>query len=135
SQIGFLLTWVGMVVALVVGMVALSRANRIDPTRRPASARGLASLLLSPDPRQQVLVMRYLVGLLNGLGGVLALNYGVHRGVVDAQSCRELTTGALIMGMGWYLVLRTGWNRRLADPSMTEPQMMSAIVLLGWGYA
>ncbi len=134
-QIGFLLTWGGMVVVLIVGMVALARANRMDPARRLAGSRRFLAWLLSSDPRQQVLMMRYLVGLLNGMVGVLALNYGVYRGEVDAQSCRELTMGALITGIGWFLVLRTGLNRRLPDPSMTEPQMMSAIVLLGWGYA
>jgi GGDEF domain-containing protein len=32
------------------------------------------------------------------------------------------------------LVLRTGWNRRFADPALTEAQMWVGIVLLGWGY-
>lgn len=134
-QIGFLLVWVGMVALLGVALAALVNAGRLHPTRRwPVVQRG-CDLLLTPDPRQKMVILRYLVGLLNSMAGILALNYGAQRGVIDEQGCRELTAGAIAVGAGWYALLRLGWNKRLADPSMTEPQMMSAIVLLGWGYA
>jgi GGDEF domain-containing protein len=45
-----------------------------------------------------------------------------------------LTVVAALAIGGIYLVLRTGWNRRLADPALTEAQMWVGIVLLGWGY-
>lgn len=134
-QISFLLIWVGMVALLVMGLAALLNARRLEPVPRWPAVQRACDLLLTADPRQKMVVLRYLVGLLNSMAGVLALNYGAQRGVIDMQACRELTAGAIVIGLGWYALLRLGWNKRLADPSMTEPQMMSAIVLLGWGYA
>lgn len=134
-QIGFLLVWVGMVALLAVALAALVNVGRLNLAYRWRTVQHLCDALLTPEPRQKMVILRYLVGLLNSMAGVLALNYGVQRGVIDAEACRELTVSAFAVGLGWYALLRLGWNKRLADPSMTEPQMVSAIVLLGWGYA
>ena len=54
--------------------------------------------------------------------------------MLHAPSAHLLTVVAALAIGGLYLVLRTGWNRRFADPALTEAQMWVGIVLLGWGY-
>lgn len=134
AQIGFLLIWVLMVGLLAIGLAALVNARLLPDAQHWPGWKRVIDAILTSEPRQKSIVLRYLVGLLNSMAGVLALNYGVQRGVIDAEACRMLTAAALAIGLLWYTMLRLGWNKRLADPSMAEPQMMSAIVLLAWGY-
>ncbi len=64
----------------------------------------------------------------------MALNYGASIGVIDVDGCRQLTVAAVLIMAVFYGLLRTGWNQKLANPSMSEAQMAAAIGFLGWGY-
>lgn len=94
----------------------------------------LDRLLFSADPEQQLIGRRFAVGVANCLAGLLALNYGSWVGAIDAAACQQLTlTGLALIGV-LYVVMRSGLNRRLADPSMGEWSTMVAIVMMAWGY-
>jgi diguanylate cyclase (GGDEF)-like protein len=68
------------------------------------------------------------------MAGVLALNYGAERGVIDVDAARQLTISAVAVSLGAYAIFRAGWNKSFSDPAMIEPQMMAIIAFLGWGY-
>jgi diguanylate cyclase (GGDEF)-like protein len=119
---------------LVSGLAALTncRANWLHNWIKLG---WLGDFLLSKDPKQKSLCLRYMVGAINCIAGISALNFGVAIGVIDAQDCGALTTTALVALAAFYAVFRSGLNQRLADPSMMGPQMMLTVVFLAWGYA
>ena len=133
AQIQLLLLWGLMVMLLAAGLASLVNF-RLMSTRSYPRLRRVRDVLLSADTEQRRQFLRYMVGFLNSMAGVLALNYGAQRGAVDPEACRYLTWGAVAAGLGWCVVLRAGWNKQLSDPSLAEPQMMTAIVFLAWGY-
>ena len=131
---GVSLTFWGAMFIVFAMMLAflMSLRTRPDPRRGPWA--GLGNALLSSDPLQRARIWRYLFGASNHAFGLLALNYGSQRGVVDVAACQYLTWVAVSVVAAGYVVLRSGWNRRLADPALLEAQMWAGIVLLGWGY-
>ena len=131
---GVSLTFWGAMFIVFAMMLAflMSLRTRPDPRRGPWA--GLGNALLSSDPLQRARIWRYLFGASNHAFGLLALNYGSQRGVVDVAACQYLTWVAVSVVAAGYVVLRSGWNHRLADPAMLEAQMWGGIVLLGWGY-
>lgn len=94
----------------------------------------LSDWVLSDDPKQSVLLLRYLVGAANAIAGVAALNYGVAQGEVDPVGCGWLTASALIVSLTFYAVIRSGLNKRFQDPSLSWPQILIAEAYLAWGY-
>lgn len=104
-------TWGLLLLILAMALVFLmSLRTHADPRRGPRASLGNA--LLSADPLQRARIWRFLFGASNHAFGILALNYGAHRGVLDAPSAHLLTAVAALAVGGIYLVLRTGWNRR-----------------------
>lgn len=133
AQGPFMLVWAIMVLLLAAGMASLIDCHWFAVRRWRRWAR-IRNVLLSSDPQQRMILTRYLVGMLNCMAGVLALNYGVTMGIVDAAACHALSLAAISGGVACGVVLRAGWNKRLNDPSMAEFQVMAVIVFLGWGY-
>lgn len=95
----------------------------------------LAERVLTLDPVQRALIGYSLVCTLNCVAGLGALNYGVMLGLVDAGQANLLTWTGLTLTLFHYLMVRSGWNRHLKDPTMAEPQTMLVCVLIAWGYA
>jgi len=126
-------TW-GLLLLVLAMVLAFLMSLRTHPDPRRGPRASLGNALLSSDPLQRARIWRFLFGASNHAFGLLALNYGAHRGVLDALASRQLTAVAVLAIGGIYVVLRTGWNRRFADPALIEPQMWVGIVLLGWGY-
>ncbi len=62
------------------------------------------------------------------------MNYGVHAGVIDAVPTFGFTVAAVVSTLSLYLAQRTGWSKRLADPGMTEPQVVVMIGYVAGGY-
>lgn len=125
--------WGGMVAALVLGLVFLMTCKS-RPAKRWRWLSRLGVAVLSSEPYQQARIWRYLVSGVNYTAGLLALNYGAERGVIDVDACRHLTLSAVVAMAGFYVVLRAGWNKAFADPALIEPQMMGGIVFMAWGY-
>jgi diguanylate cyclase len=75
---------------------------------------------------------------LSGQPGYLAnlglVWYCVHNGLMDPALGWPIALALIFTIMGFYLVIRLGWSRRLRDPSLTVPQMLSAALLSAVGY-
>jgi diguanylate cyclase (GGDEF)-like protein len=95
----------------------------------------LAERVLTQDPVQRALIGYSLICTVNCLAGLVALNYGVALGLVDAAQASLLTWAGVIVTLCYYLIVRAGWNKRLQDPTMTEPQTMLVCAFIAWGYA
>jgi diguanylate cyclase (GGDEF)-like protein len=93
-----------------------------------------SDVLLSADPRQKTLCLRYMVGAINCIAGIAALNYGVACGVIKAADCQALTTAGIVCLLGFYGLQRSGLNLRLPDPNLMGPHMMTTVLFLAWGY-
>jgi len=90
--------------------------------------------VLSKDPTQKTLCLRYLVGAANCVAGIAALNYGMARDIIEPEGGRWLTVTALLATLAYYVLIRSGLNRRFQDTSMAAAQTSTAIAFLGWGY-
>jgi diguanylate cyclase (GGDEF)-like protein len=112
----------------------LLHAYPLNLARRPRLKR-ISDWILTADPEQRGLILRFIVGAANCSAGLLALYYGVRLGAIDANACNMLALCSGLVAGALYLTLRTGLNRRLAEPRMTEIQMVCASALLAWGYA
>ena len=132
-QSHYLIAWAVLITAVVVCVTAMIRCNTLW-LHRWLSLGWLSNLLFTPDPKQKTIGLRYLVGVVNCTTGLVALNYGASIGVIDPDGCRQLTVAAVLIMATFYGLLRTGWNQKLANPSMSEAQMAAAIGFLGWGY-
>ena len=133
AQSHYLIAWAALITAVVVCVTAMIRCNTLW-LHRWLSLGWLSNLLFTPDPKQKTIGLRYLVGVVNCTTGLVALNYGASIGVIDPDGCRQLTVAAVLIMATFYGLLRTGWNQKLANPSMSEAQMAAAIGFLGWGY-
>ncbi|RZK99846.1 MAG: GGDEF domain-containing protein [Rubrivivax sp.] len=133
AQVHYLIAWAALITAVVVCVTAMIRCNT-QWLHQWLSLGWLSHVLFSKDPKQKTLGLRYMVGTVNCTAGVVALNYGASLGVVDPGDCRQLTWASVAAIIGFYGVLRTGWNQKLKDPSMSGMQMAVSICFLGWGY-
>ncbi|MGH6646173.1 diguanylate cyclase [Aquabacterium sp.] len=133
AQAHYLIAWGTLTLTVVVCLAAVIQCNKLW-LHRWLSLGWLSDALFSADPHQKKLGLRYLVGMVNCSAGVIALNYGASQGVIDAEACRHLTWTSLTVMAAFFVVLRTGWNKKLADPSMSELKTASAIGILAWGY-
>lgn len=133
STTQFLVVLALMLILMVAGLAGLTQRR----SRRLTSWHWLdrlSDLVLSKDPKQIVLLLRYLVGAANSVAGIAALNYGVSEKVIEADGSNWLTATAIFCAMAFYTVMRMGLNQRLADPSMAAPQIICAVLFLAWGY-
>lgn len=122
------------IIVMVAGLAALGhRRGTRKSSGWPALDR-FSDLILSSDPRQNLLLLRYLVGAANAVAGVAALNFGVSEGVIAPTGSGWLTVTALICTLGFYAIMRSGLNMRFEDPAMAGPQIICAVLFLAWGY-
>ncbi|MBC7701399.1 diguanylate cyclase [Aquabacterium sp.] len=133
AQAHYLIAWAVLITAVVVCVTAMIRCNTLW-LHRWLSLGWLSDVLFTRDIKQKKIGLRYMVGVVNCTTGLVALNYGASVGVIDPDGCRQLTWAAVLIMGTFYGLLRTGWNRKLANPSMSEAQMAAAIGFLGWGY-
>lgn len=133
SNAVYLLAWCMLLGLLTAGLAATLRC-RVTWFHSWLSLGRLSDLVLSSDPSQKVLGIRFLVGWANCIVGVAALNFGASKGIVDVQGTRDLTLAAMVAQAAWYAVIRSGWNKRFDDPSLSGPMRATVIVFLAWGY-
>lgn len=115
---------------LMAGAAALAWRGQLQVLK----AQALVPWVVSDDKTQSVFIGRLLVGVVNALAGVAALNYGVYAGVIDSVPTFWFTVAALCTTASVYLAQRTGWSKRLADPGLTEPQLVAMISFIAGGY-
>jgi diguanylate cyclase (GGDEF)-like protein len=132
------LDWLLGVVISVIGLftivVALSQCHYLRRRPRCRWLRRLGDLMLTREPRQRRYSLRLLIGALNCLTGLLALDAGVLNGVIEPEPARWLIVLGLVTLLLSYAVLRAGWNKKLRDPSMATPNLLVTILFLAWGY-
>ena len=107
------------------------------PHRAPARTLTTAftELILTRDRRQRrCIAVQLLTALLMSIC-IGALSFGAHMGIIAAFQVQVL--GALCAGSStvFFIMFRTGYNQRCADPTLAFPQTIVAQTLIAGGYA
>lgn len=90
--------------------------------------------LFGADPKQRLRVRRTLLASCVFTFAALGQWWLAHIGLADEALARAFI-GCLVPGMfGFFLLLRSGVTCRFADPALTQPQMVFAIVALAAAY-
>ncbi len=84
----------------------------------------LLDLLLGTEPVHRVRMARAGQALLLLAPGVVGMNYYAWVGTARARPVAWWTVFTLLGMVVFYALLRSGWSRRSADPSLTVPQML-----------
>lgn len=101
----------------------------------PVGTSKWSTWLFSGDPRQRLRIKRSLLAA--NVFGACALTaiYAAWMGFMDAHDVRLLCM-AIAANCGlWYALLRSGFNKRFADPSLTLPQILAALTIIVGAYS
>ena len=110
------------------------RLVQTDSALAPARP-SLATLLLGNEPKQRLRLVQCGTAMLLVLGSVLNMQYLVWAGLAPAVPTAWWTL-VLVGGFTvFFAVIRSGRNLRFAEPSLTVPQMVFAIVCGAVAYA
>jgi len=95
----------------------------------------LGDLVLGVDPPQRLRIKYTLMTAVIYAICVLLLAYGAHIDQTDPFEA-ALLSGCIFVSTGtFYLLLRSGWSRRLRDPSLTYQQILVAQTWISGSYA
>ncbi len=97
----------------------------MTPAPQPLSF--LTDAVLTRDPVQRVRLSQNLLAMAVLGAGVLGMHYFVVVGVARLWPVVLWSAVNLLAMGGFYFLVRSGWSRRLREPSMTLPQMAFAI--------
>lgn len=103
--------------------------NPTTPTAQQPSAKRQSAagrLLLGTDANQRLRVSRALTSMLVFVVCIGLAEYAVQFRMASLAATRLLQAGVGVWMIIVYAALRSGWNLRLADPSMTLPQILGA---------
>ncbi len=98
------------------------------------SAGGLLDWVLTTDPKQRLRITR---SLMSSLVFVICVGLIVYCSVIGLMVPSEgalLATLIFVSCTGFYVAMRTGWNLRFADPSLTLPQIVAALTWICGAY-
>lgn len=107
---------------------------RPDPGTRERP-RGLADLLFTSDRAQRRCMKAIMISAFVYVICIGVLAYGALQGLFASGPAGTLGAMMGATVLGFYLVIRTGLNRRFAEPTMTFPQALVAQTLVGCAYA
>jgi diguanylate cyclase (GGDEF)-like protein len=95
----------------------------------------LGDAILSTDRKQRrTLTVLLLAWLVTAIGiGLMA--YGAAFDIFRPDEVAVLATLAVLTMASFYVLIRSGWNRRCADPTLAFPQAISAQTLIAGVYA
>ena len=85
---------------------------------------------LNRDPKQAVRLSRYFAAAGTSLLAIGLLFACEVQGVISQAAFLAIASVTLLAILAFYIVFRSGLNLKLADPSLTEPQMLTAIVVI-----
>jgi diguanylate cyclase len=91
--------------------------------------------LLTTDPLQRLRLAQAGLAMVMVAVGVLGMHYFVWAGVAAAVPVTAWTVISLGGMVTFFVLIRSGWSRRLSDPSMTVPQMVYALACGAVAYA
>jgi diguanylate cyclase len=89
----------------------------------------VSSLVLGCEARQRLRASQALLVVLVDLLLSVICGFGVWAGLIDARAAIGWSALTLVGVLGFYAVIRSGWNERLypADPALTLPQGVFSI--------
>ena len=93
-----------------------------------------AGWLYGSDRRQRIRLHRTLVASGIYLLAALGQWWSAEAGLAQPRAAHALIVFLAPGLFGFYLLIRSGWNRHFADPSLTWPQMVFAIVAMAAAY-
>ena len=124
-----------------------ARSNALDPVEDISSrlhgpavgafatALGRIVFGFGQDPKQILRIRRYFAAAGTSLLAIGLLFACQLQGVFSQAAFLEIAAVILLAILFFYIVFRSGLNRKLPDPSLTEPQMLTAtVVVLGAMY-
>lgn len=86
----------------------------------------LLDVLLSDDPKQRVRIGRSLLATFVYAVGWLLCEFGLRRWHLSHVGVRVYEITSLAIALSYYGALRSGWNLRFKDPSLTGSQIVAA---------
>jgi diguanylate cyclase (GGDEF)-like protein len=95
----------------------------------------IADLLLGTEPKQRLRITRSLMAANVYLVCVGLQAYACVMGMMHWVDAVGLSAIIVINILSWYGVMRAGLNMRYADPSLTLPQILSALVIVAGAYS
>jgi diguanylate cyclase (GGDEF)-like protein len=95
----------------------------------------LANILLGSDSLQRLTLALLGLAALVTATVVVLLVYAASIGVADVSEVSVLTALYFVFIFGFYAVIRSGMNRRFADPTLAMPQTIMAQSLIAASYA
>ncbi|MBI5924594.1 MAG: GGDEF domain-containing protein [Aquabacterium sp.] len=98
---------------------------RASHARRPVST-WLLNAVLSDDPKQRVRIGRSLLATFVYAVGWGLCEFGLRRWQLSHAGVRVYEITSLLIALSYYGALRSGWNRRFQDPSLTGSQIVAA---------
>ncbi|MES2956772.1 MAG: diguanylate cyclase [Pseudomonadota bacterium] len=107
----------------------------MTPNRSRTLQQRLGELLLTADPTQRLRLAQAGLAMVLMAISVGILVYAAHIGGTPTAPVLVWAAASLGGLAASYLAIRSGWSRRLADPSLTLPQMLFAIGSGAIGYA
>jgi diguanylate cyclase len=105
------------------------------PLAMTSFTRRLGDVLLGTDPKQRLRISRSLTAASVYLICVALMGYACLTGFMAWREAIELSAAILLNVLIWYGVLRSGLNKRFADPALTLPQIMAALTVISGAYA
>jgi diguanylate cyclase len=103
------------------------------PLTRPMQS--LSDLLLTTDAPQRVRLSQALLAMALMAASVVAMHYFVWVGEAASAAVWAWTVVSLGGMVVVYGLVRSGWSRRMADPSLSVPQMLFALASGAAAYA
>jgi diguanylate cyclase (GGDEF)-like protein len=95
----------------------------------------LGDLVLTTERRQRrCLVVLLLASLVTAIGITLML-IGVLLGMFQADEVAVLSSLSAATMLSFFVLIRSGWNQRCADPTLAYPQIIAAQTLVAGAYA
>ena len=92
----------------------------------------MASIVFNPsqDPKQGLRLRRYFAAAGTSLLAIGLLFACQVQGVISNVAFSQIAAAILLAIVVFYIVFRSGLNLRLPDPSLTEPQMLTATLVV-----
>jgi diguanylate cyclase (GGDEF)-like protein len=100
-----------------------------------ASLRALSNALLTTDRRQRFRLAQAWLACMLLLCSVLALHFAAALHMIDDGPLWWWSAASLAGMLVLLVVIRSGLNKRFADPAMTIQQMLYAILCAAWAYS
>ena len=120
---------------LAVIVVSMWQVTNADAEEQSRPMRTLLSWVFTDDAKQRLRIQRYMVAAANFVICTVVLAYAVTVGEVTPAAGLALGTYMMSTVGMFYVLLRSGLNKRFEDPALTLPQIIVALTSVVWAYA